>query len=91
VKTTNLEVHTALSDAETARLRMLITTVGGQLAGTAASEGLKGSWAEMMTLLAVGPAPEVRACPVCGNFGMRAATLCGHCWARLQPLPATGR
>jgi hypothetical protein len=87
-KTTKLEVHTQLSDAETARLRLLIASVDGELVRTSASEGLKGSWSEMMKMLAVGPAPEVRACPACGNVGMRGASLCGHCWTRLQPLTA---
>jgi hypothetical protein len=89
MKTTNLEIHTHLNDAETARLRQLIANVDGELVRTSASEGLTGSWAEMMKLLAVGPAPEVRTCPACGNLGMRGASLCGHCWAKLQPLPAT--
>jgi hypothetical protein len=88
VKTTSLETRMRLSDAETAQLRTLMSDVDGELVRTsAASEGLKGSWAAMMKLLAVGPAPEIRACPRCGNLGMRAATLCGHCWAKLEPLP----
>jgi hypothetical protein len=35
--------------------------------------------------LALGPAPELLACPHCGVVGMRAATLCGHCWKKLVP------
>ncbi len=85
MKNTNLEVHTQLSDAETARLRLLIASVDGELARTPASEGLKGSWAEMMKMLAVGSAPDVRTCPSCANIIMRAATLCGHCWTKLRP------
>jgi hypothetical protein len=87
VKTTALEPRMQFSDADTARLRTLISDVDGELVRTSASEGLKGSWAEMMKILAVGPAPEVRTCPRCGNIGMVSATICGHCWAKLQPLP----
>ena len=34
----------------------------------------------------LGPIPEVRDCPHCGRVGMRAATVCGHCWKKLPPL-----
>ena len=44
------------------------------------------SWAELIELLALGPAPELRQCPVCKHRGMRAATRCGFCWAALVPL-----
>lgn len=48
---------------------------------------LDASWRELVTLLALGPAPQLRQCPICGNSGMRAATVCGYCWTRLAPLP----
>jgi hypothetical protein len=46
---------------------------------------LVGSWARLVDFLALGPAPELLACPHCGVVGMRAATLCGHCWKKLVP------
>jgi hypothetical protein len=49
--------------------------------------GLLSRWAELLDQLALGPAPDVRSCPVCGHVGMSAATLCGYCWARLSPIP----
>ena len=44
------------------------------------------SWGELVELLALGPAPEMRECPACQHRGMRAATRCGFCWTRLPPL-----
>jgi hypothetical protein len=46
---------------------------------------LAGSWGRLVDFLALGPAPELRACPHCGAVGMRAATLCGSCWRKLVP------
>lgn len=58
----------------------------GTSPGEAASVAkLVGSWARLVDFLALGPAPELRACPHCGVLGMRAATLCGHCWKKLVP------
>lgn len=50
-----------------------------------AMEGLRSAWARLVTSLALGPAPELRTCPHCGAAGIRAATRCGVCWARLAP------
>ena len=46
---------------------------------------LLSSWAELVEFLALGPRPELRACPFCGGIGMRAATRCGTCWRKLDP------
>jgi hypothetical protein len=35
---------------------------------------------------AAAPAAATRACPVCGQRGMAAARLCGHCWNKLTPV-----
>jgi hypothetical protein len=43
------------------------------------------SFAALVKLLALGPVPEVRECPFCKRTVMRAATLCGYCWAKLEP------
>lgn len=47
---------------------------------------LLSSWEKLVDFLALGPAPELRGCPFCGSMGMRAATRCGHCWKKLEPL-----
>lgn len=44
------------------------------------------SWGELVKLLALGPEPLYRRCPVCNRIGMREATLCGYCWTKLDPL-----
>lgn len=65
-----------------------------QLPGSSQSENtqtldkLRSSWAELLKLLALGPEPEVRECPVCKHIGMCAATRCGYCWTKLSPLIA---
>lgn len=51
------------------------------------ARALVASWAELVEYLSLGPAPELRACPGCGALGMRAATVCGHCWLKLVPPP----
>lgn len=45
------------------------------------------SFARLIKLLAIESAPEVQECPVCKNTVMRAAKLCGYCWAKLEPRP----
>lgn len=76
-------------------LRAIVATIDGEIsrlaeptrseaAGT--TKELRSSWAELVELLALGPVPEVRECPICRHIGMRAATRCGHCWTRLSPL-----
>lgn len=52
---------------------------------SADATALLSSWAELVEFLALGPAPELRACPFCGGMGMRAATRCGTCWRKLTP------
>ena len=49
------------------------------------TSALVASWAELVEYLALGPAPELRACPFCGSDGVRAATRCGVCWRKLVP------
>lgn len=44
------------------------------------------SSATLVRLLALEPEPLVRECPSCNRTVMRAAKLCGYCWAKLQPL-----
>jgi hypothetical protein len=73
-------------------LRPIIEALEVEMSRLAARPGIAGenaallaSWAELVEYLSLGPAPELRTCPSCGAVGMRAATLCGTCWARLAP------
>lgn len=66
-------------DREMARLHAL-----GVLPRVYTAE-LLASWAKLVEHLALTPPPELRACPRCGGVGMRAATRCGSCQARLEP------
>jgi hypothetical protein len=81
-----------LPDDERARLRALVATIDRELSrlprstATEGTDGLIVSWAELVKVLALGPVPEVRECPVCKHIGMLAATLCGYCWTKLSPL-----
>ena len=86
-------------DADTGRLRTVIAAIDRELSrlptsegdGVAASQPLRRSWAELVELLALGPAPETRQCPICGHTGMRAATRCGHCWNKLSKIQGDTR
>ena len=87
-----------LSESDRSRLRAVVSTIDRglsclALAGTpedhrAATRELVTSWQQLVGLLALGPAPEVRLCPACQHVCMRAATRCGHCWASLPPVAA---
>ncbi len=76
-------------------LRPLVEAVDREMTRLAArvgpadadTTGLLSAWARIVEFLALGPAPELRACPFCGAVGMRAATLCGTCWRALDPPP----
>lgn len=72
-------------EREIARLRARAVTAGDDDAG------LRASWAALVEFLALGPAPELRACPSCGSVGMRAATRCGACWTKLEPTAPRAR
>jgi hypothetical protein len=77
------EVFTA-PDSSRTKLRTTLATIERQLA--AMPDGpLAASFAELKKELDLGPEPQLRACPVCGQVGMAAATLCGSCWAKLTP------
>jgi len=86
-------------DARNARLHQAILSIERELArlpdGTpdTVSGGLRDAWSAFVTLLAVEPPHELRECPSCKSFGMRAAIRCGNCWTKLAPLaplPAIG-
>lgn len=70
---------------------MASLTRGTQEAAAAGLKDLGATWARLVEVLALGPAPELRDCPHCGTTGMRAATRCGKCWAKLVPPHADSR
>jgi len=74
-------------DTSVATLRSVIAAIERHFATVAPPEQLRASWAEMVAVLALGPPPELRTCPTCGEIGMRAATRCSRCWSSLAPLP----
>jgi hypothetical protein len=43
------------------------------------------AWSRLVTMLALEPPRATRACPRCGELGMRDATVCGYCWLKLVP------
>ena len=73
-------------DKSVATLRSLVATIEGQFAVAPPPEPLRAAWAEMVEALALGPPPELRTCPTCGETGMRAATRCMRCWSSLAVL-----
>lgn len=87
----------ATLDPERARQRVLVGFLGERLDHLAdASPGngevvaARAALAELVDLLRLGPEPEVRICPTCGNVGMRLATRCGFCWTALAPATGAG-
>jgi hypothetical protein len=68
-----------------------MASLGTGVADAAGVKELRASWGKLVDVLALGPAPELRDCPHCGTTGMRAATRCGKCWAKLVPPPANPR
>jgi hypothetical protein len=75
-------------DRSVATLRSLVTAIERQFAIVPPPEELRAAWAEMVDVLALGPPPELRTCPTCGEIGMRAATRCIRCWSSLPLLSA---
>jgi hypothetical protein len=71
-------------------LRPIVESVDREMSSLLArsdtdTSALLASWAELIEYLALGSAPELRACPFCGSAGMRDATRCGTCWRKLVP------
>jgi hypothetical protein len=94
-KPTPPPAHAATSPLEGSRseMRVLVARVEAEVSRIATPLGngndpgtdLATAWHALVDLLALGPEPETRACPMCGAIGMRAATLCGSCWSKLTP------
>lgn len=81
------------------QLRQSLTSIEQELQSLSLQEGteasrksvaeIRSSWSTLVRLLALGPEPEVRACPGCQHTIMREAKICGYCWMKLEPLAAT--
>lgn len=87
----------SFGDAARGNLRTLIATIDREITqlavagdGPPPTAGLRASWTELVAVLALGPAPETRQCPVCNSTGFSAASRCGNCWAKLVPVMPAG-
>jgi hypothetical protein len=79
------------TNAMRSRLRTVVASIDREMAqlpehdgGVEQTQALRASWAELVELLALGPEPKVRQCPFCKHLVMHSATLCHHCWTKLQ-------
>lgn len=77
------------SDQAMAKLRVAVSTIEHEIEVSPQAPAFVAAWAELVSILALGPEPETRECPVCHGIGMRAASRCGQCWAALERLPET--
>lgn len=90
----------SFSGADLTRLRTLVIAVGKEIAlipraamtaerpipGTA----LDTAWSKLLQMLDLGAEPEMRECPRCMDLCPLGATRCGHCWASLPAVKASG-
>jgi len=70
------------------KLRDIVAVIDQEIVHTPPTPALRAAWTELVKVLALGPAPQMRECPTCHGVGMRAASRCSHCWTTLEPLPA---
>lgn len=75
------------TDGAVTQLRAIVAIIDQEIVQVSPTPALRAAWAELVEVLALGPAPQTRECPACHGIGMRAASRCGHCWAALEPLP----
>jgi hypothetical protein len=75
-------------DPPRSQLRALAAAVDREIANLStpgqspeATEGLKLAWQALSKALALGPEPELRACPQCSRRIPREATRCRYCMA----------
>ena len=84
--------NASFGDAARDHLRTIVAAVDQGITrlpagdGNHATDELRVSWTALVKQLALGPSPETRECPTCHGIGMRAATRCSNCWAKLEPL-----
>lgn len=75
-------------DAARSRLRATVAKLEldvSRLSATNDAATLRSTLADLVDQLALGPEPELRACPVCHQLVNRPATLCSNCWTKLTP------
>jgi hypothetical protein len=82
-----VRIMSSYGDAAVAKLRAVVAVIDKELVQTPPPAVLRAAWDELVSVLALGPAPQTRECPACHGIGMRAASRCGHCWAALERLP----
>jgi hypothetical protein len=78
----------SFNDKSLDAMRALVVVMDREIALGAPTAQLRDAWARLVTVLALGPAPELRSCPRCNEVGMRAASRCGRCWLVLPPYDA---
>jgi len=76
------------------KLQGAVEQVDREIAGlepsaNGASSRLGVAWSRLVGVLALEPPRAMRACPRCGERGMREATVCGYCWLKLVPPAVT--
>jgi len=76
------------SDEAIKKLRVVVDVIEREVVQSPSTPAFQAAWTELVTLLALGTAPETRECPVCHGVGMRSASRCGRCWTALERLPA---
>jgi hypothetical protein len=74
------------SDEAVTKIRRAIASIEREIVQDPATPALRSAWADLVAVLALGPAPLTRECPACHGIGMRAASRCGQCWAALPVL-----
>jgi len=82
-----VRIMSSYGDAATAKLRAVVAVIDQELVQAPPTAALRAAWDELISVLALGPAPQTRECPVCHGIGMRAASRCGQCWSALELLP----
>ena len=75
------------TDAAVTELRSIVAVIDQEILQLPPTPALREAWAKLVSVMALGPAPQTRECPACHGIGMRAASRCAHCWAALEPLP----
>lgn len=76
------------TDGAVTKMRAIVATIEQQIVQVPPTPELQAAWKELVAVLALGSAPEMRECPTCHGSAMRAASRCHHCWAALTPLAA---
>lgn len=74
-------------DTAVTKLRSIVNAIDQEILAVPPTAVLRAAWAELVQVLALGPAPQTRECPACHSVGMLAASRCGHCWVALEPVP----